>query len=54
MDDLTARIDERIRLALAERDKERTQFWRRIWRGLLAIARAIECEYPVRPKEDGI
>lgn len=51
MDDLTALIDERVEKALAEREKRECEFWRRIWRAVVAISRAIESEHQVRPRE---
>lgn len=54
MDELTALIDARVAAAMAEREKARVQFWRRIWRGLLAVIRAIEDEYAVRPKPQSV
>jgi hypothetical protein len=53
VDELTALIDARVAAAMAEREKARVQFWRRIWRGLTAVTRAIEDEYAVRPKTQG-
>jgi hypothetical protein len=49
VDDLTPLIDQRIEKALAEREKRQREFWRRIWRAVVAIARAIESEYRVKP-----
>ena len=48
---IEAIVDARVAYLLAERDKAHHDFWRRIWRGLTQIARAIESEYPVRPEK---
>ena len=51
VDDLTMLIDQRIEMALAERDRRQCEFWRRIWRAVVAISKAIENEHQVKPRE---